>query len=86
MLHYGQQKYQPNQLMLENLGNLYTLGINPDWNVLAPKADFIQLPSYIWEHDTHWQESESSKEDISHDHKVNIAVSYKISDHGIIMV
>ena len=58
------RRNQPeNQLMLENLGNLYTLGINPDWNVLAPKAEFIQLPSYIWEHDTHWQESKSSKED-----------------------
>jgi acyl transferase domain-containing protein/NADPH:quinone reductase-like Zn-dependent oxidoreductase/NADP-dependent 3-hydroxy acid dehydrogenase YdfG/acyl carrier protein len=58
------RRNQPeNNLMLENLGTLYTLGNNPNWDVLAPKAEFIKLPSYIWEHDTHWQESESSRED-----------------------
>ncbi len=48
-------------LMLGAFGKLYTLGYPVDWTRLAPERErLVQLPSYPWQRERYWQESEES--------------------------
>ncbi|MCC5623981.1 type I polyketide synthase, partial [Nostoc sp. CHAB 5715] len=50
-------------VMLGSLGKLYTLGYPIDWNQLYPEGGhLVQLPSYPWQRERYWQESEESRQ------------------------
>jgi acyl transferase domain-containing protein len=50
--------------MLSSFGRLYTLGYPFDWNRLFPGGGrFVKLPSYPWQKERHWHESEKSQRD-----------------------
>ncbi len=49
--------------MLEVMGKLYTLGYSMDWHGLYPEGgQFVRLPSYPWQRERFWNESEASKD------------------------
>lgn len=49
--------------MLGAFGGLYTMGYPVDWNLLYSKSDcFVDLPSYPWQRERYWQESEESQQ------------------------
>jgi acyl transferase domain-containing protein/NADPH:quinone reductase-like Zn-dependent oxidoreductase/SAM-dependent methyltransferase/acyl carrier protein len=51
-------------IMLGSVGRLYTLGEEIDWRKLQPDPGvFIKLPSYPWQREKHWHESERSRRD-----------------------
>ncbi len=48
-------------MMLGSFGKLYTLGYPVDWNHLyAQSGNFVRLPSYPWQREGYWHESEQS--------------------------
>lgn len=48
--------------MLTALGELYCAGHRVDWSSLAPQyGEFLPAPSYPWQRQSHWVESERSK-------------------------
>ena len=48
--------------LLGSLGRLYTLGAEIDWQRLYPaNATAIRLPSYPFQADSHWRESETTR-------------------------
>ena len=50
--------------MLEGLGGLYTLGFCPDWREVTPcDGRYVKLPTYPWQREHYWHESQLSKED-----------------------
>jgi acyl transferase domain-containing protein/thioesterase domain-containing protein/ubiquinone/menaquinone biosynthesis C-methylase UbiE/acyl carrier protein len=50
--------------MLGSLGHMYTLGAEIDWGKLFPTgASAIKLPSYPFQAEIHWRESESSRQE-----------------------
>lgn len=50
--------------MLDSLGHLYTLGFSVDWQKILPETGrFISLPTYPWQRERYWKESNKSKED-----------------------
>ncbi len=50
--------------ILDSLGQLYTRGFKIAWEkVIPPKGRFIQLPTYPWQKEKHWSESEKSLRD-----------------------
>lgn len=49
-------------MMLGSFGKLYTLGYPVDWKRLYSRSGrFVQLPSYPWQRESYWQESEESR-------------------------
>jgi acyl transferase domain-containing protein/aryl carrier-like protein len=49
--------------MLGSLGTLHTLGCQVEWERLYPEGGrFVRLPSYPWQHERHWQESEVAEQ------------------------
>ncbi|MBW4567204.1 MAG: SDR family NAD(P)-dependent oxidoreductase [Tolypothrix carrinoi HA7290-LM1] len=47
--------------MLSSFGKLYTLGYPVDWDQLYPQQGrFVRLPSYPWQRERYWHESEES--------------------------
>jgi len=47
--------------MLQTLGALYTIGAPVDWEALNGKeGQYVRLPSYPWQHERFWLESEES--------------------------
>lgn len=56
------RKEQERAMMLGSFGELYTLGYSVDWKRLYPQpGHFVQLPSYPWQRESYWQESEQSR-------------------------
>ncbi|MBN1206612.1 MAG: SDR family NAD(P)-dependent oxidoreductase [Myxococcaceae bacterium] len=50
------------QTLLACLGELYTLGLSPDWQRLfAEPAKRVRLPSYRWQRERHWVEAAASR-------------------------
>ncbi|MEH1967630.1 type I polyketide synthase [Nostoc sp.] len=50
--------------MLNSLAERYTLEDSIDWNALYPNGgSFVRLPSYPWQRQRYWQESEASRQD-----------------------
>ncbi|MHC5743596.1 MAG: type I polyketide synthase [Nostoc sp.] len=50
--------------MLNSLAECYTLEDSIDWNALYPHGGcFVRLPSYPWQRQRYWQESEASRQD-----------------------
>ncbi|WP_375494379.1 beta-ketoacyl synthase N-terminal-like domain-containing protein [uncultured Nostoc sp.] len=50
--------------MLNSLAERYTLEDSIDWNALYPHGGyFVRLPSYPWQRQRYWQESEASRQD-----------------------
>lgn len=49
--------------MMNSLGNLHTLGFDINWNVFTEGGSYVKVPSYAWDHDSYWQESERSIEE-----------------------
>ena len=48
--------------LLQALGSLYVAGKSIKWENIAPKcAQWQPLPSYPWQHQSHWKESEDKK-------------------------
>jgi len=49
-------------MMLASLGRLYTLGYPVDWNRQHPGGGrFVRLPSYPWQRERHWNESDVTR-------------------------
>ena len=45
------------------LGQLYTIGYPVDWNLLYKhEGRFVRLPSYQWQREYYWLESEESQQ------------------------
>ncbi|MDM9582018.1 ketoacyl-synthetase C-terminal extension domain-containing protein [Nostoc sp. GT001] len=50
--------------ILNSLAERYTLEDSIDWNALYPHGGcFVRLPSYPWQRQRYWQESEASRQD-----------------------
>ncbi len=49
-------------VMLGSFGKLYTLGYPVDWHRLYPQGQFVRLPSYPWQRERYWNESEESQQ------------------------
>ncbi|MFN6571716.1 SDR family NAD(P)-dependent oxidoreductase [Dendronalium sp. ChiSLP03b] len=49
-------------MLLGSFGKLYTLGYPVDWHRLYPQGEFVRLPSYPWQGDRYWHESEESQQ------------------------
>lgn len=49
--------------MLNSLGYLHTLGFAINWKPFTENGRFIKLPTYAWDKDVYWQESERSIEE-----------------------
>ena len=49
--------------IMASLAQLYTLGFSVNWNHTTPKGSFISLPTYPWQKERYWQESEASRQD-----------------------
>jgi len=48
--------------MLRSLGVLYTLGRPIDWSLLGGGGRFVRIPTYPWQRQRHWHESEESRD------------------------
>lgn len=48
--------------MMDALSQMFIIGYRPNWNVLAPKANFIKLPTYPWQKEVYWNETDRSRE------------------------
>ncbi|MFT5920153.1 MAG: acyl transferase domain-containing protein, partial [Granulosicoccus sp.] len=48
--------------MFESLSQLYTIGYEPNWDVLSPKANYVKLPSYAWQKEVYRHETDRSRE------------------------
>jgi acyl transferase domain-containing protein/aryl carrier-like protein len=51
------------ETLLAALGKLYVLGNRVAWNRLYPEGHYVKLPSYAWQRERYWQESERSETD-----------------------
>jgi acyl transferase domain-containing protein/acyl carrier protein len=52
------------ELMLTSLGTLYIQGYPISWETLSsPTAKFVSLPSYPWQRERYWQESDVAEQD-----------------------
>ena len=47
--------------MARSLGQLYGLGVDPDWSAYYGEGPYVRLPLYPWQRDVHWGESEASR-------------------------
>ena len=48
--------------LLENLGSLYVLGVEPAWERVHPgHPEHLDLPRYPWQRERHWTESSRSR-------------------------
>jgi len=55
------RKERERVVMLGSFGKLYTLGHPVDWHRLYPeKGQLVRLPSYPWQRERYWHESEKS--------------------------
>ncbi|MGO9463278.1 MAG: SDR family NAD(P)-dependent oxidoreductase [Isosphaeraceae bacterium] len=48
--------------MLRSLGILYTLGRPIDWSLQGGGGRFVRIPTYPWQRERHWHESEESRD------------------------
>ncbi len=48
--------------MLRSLGILYTLGRPIDWSLQGGGGRFARIPTYPWQRERHWHESEESRD------------------------
>lgn len=51
------------QTLYTSLGQLHTLGFEANWKEFTQNGHFIKIPTYAWDKDVYWQESEKSVED-----------------------
>jgi len=56
------RKEEERATLLRALGSLYTLNHSVFWESVAPAGQFHGLPSYPWQHESHWHELEDSRE------------------------
>ena len=49
--------------LLEMASKLYVLGYPLDWRKLNPVGKRVGLPSYPWQRESHWAETEESRQD-----------------------
>lgn len=45
------------------LGAMFGLGYAIDWQALTPQGDYIKLPTYPWQRESYWNETEQSREE-----------------------
>lgn len=58
LLRYENEQY----LLLNSLGALWTQGFKIKWDYFYPEKNrFVRLPSYPWQREVYWNESEQSK-------------------------
>ncbi len=63
VLHSLRRGEEERATMLKSLGVLYTLGSPVNWDKLSPKdGQFVRLPSYPWQRERYWSETEESKQ------------------------
>jgi polyketide synthase 12/epothilone polyketide synthase D len=48
--------------LLETLGQLYVLGHTPEWERLVPGGRVVSLPTYPWQRQRYWGESEQGRQ------------------------
>jgi len=51
------------QGILNSLGTLHTLGFSVNWKLFTENGRFVKIPTYAWDKDNYWQESERSIEE-----------------------
>jgi len=57
------RRKEPEQIVMQgSFGKLYTLGYPVDWHRLYPQGQFVRLPSYPWQRERYWNESEESQQ------------------------
>ena len=62
ILHSVRRQQDERESLLGNLGSLSTLGFSVNWDEFAPAGGrFVRLPSYPWQHESYWRESETSR-------------------------
>lgn len=49
--------------LANSFGSLHTLGIDVNWSVFTEGGHFVKIPTYSWDKDVYWQESQVSVED-----------------------
>src|SRR5690606_3106465 len=49
--------------MYNSLGFLHTLGFSINWESFTEHGKFIKIPTYAWDKDSYWQESERGIEE-----------------------
>ncbi|XP_078679916.1 putative polyketide synthase 1 [Branchiostoma floridae x Branchiostoma belcheri] len=58
----GQRQQNDHKCMLRALATLYVNGVGIDWtNATHDAAEWTPVPTYAWQHQRHWQESETSR-------------------------
>ena len=71
------RRKEPEQIvMLGSFGKLYTLGYPVDWHRFYPEGQFVRLPSYPWQRERYWNESEESQQ-------VRLGLSYQRTVLGV---
>jgi len=48
------RKRDDREMILSSLGELFILGINPNWEALSPTGKVVQLPPYPWQRERFW--------------------------------
>lgn len=49
--------------ILKSLGSLYAIGCPVNWSAVGPEdGRFVRLPTYPWQRERHWSESEASRQ------------------------
>ncbi|MEC1501348.1 type I polyketide synthase [Bacillus sonorensis] len=74
------RRFEDDSLKLfETLGGLYTAGYQIDWSIFYPDGGaFEKLPTYPWQLERYWQESEASAQDRL-GHKVHPLLGKRLS-------
>jgi len=49
--------------VMNSLGTLHTLGFEINWNIFTEGGKFNKIPTYAWDKDDYWQESDRSIEE-----------------------
>lgn len=61
VLHSLRRQADEHASLLQALGALYCLGLNPRWESLYPNGRRVDLPTYPWQRERYWQETPRSR-------------------------
>ncbi len=63
VLHSLRRKEDEQIEMLSSVAKLYTIGYPVKWEQFYPNGNFIRVPTYSWQEERYWTESEQGRED-----------------------
>ena len=74
------RKFPEQTRMLESLGELYNLGYKIDWRSITPAGgQFIPVPTYPWQKERYWSESQAYAQDHLGSNSNNVFLSNRLS-------